>query len=235
MARIGIKDIAAKAGVSIATVSHAFRNPGRVSDATREKVLAAAKEVGYTPNVHAVSPRTAKSGAIVVIMPDVADSYNANIIKGIESIAGRLRDILIRQFAAPAELACTFLTIAAVGFARSELQQNEDQAAVDNDDLSHQSVNQCARVLELQVDAQIFVDKRGDQGKQQHRNRAKQLGPMPPKEVQDRRVLDDAEQGHGVQTPMLIPRSRATMPKPFQPMPDQISFSFSATRYSRSS
>jgi LacI family repressor for deo operon, udp, cdd, tsx, nupC, and nupG len=87
MARVGIKDIAARAGVSIATVSHAFRNPGRVSDKTREKVLKAAKEVGYTPNVHAVSLRTAKAGSIVVIMPDVADSYNANIIKGIESVA----------------------------------------------------------------------------------------------------------------------------------------------------
>ena len=87
MARVGIKDIAARAGVSIATVSHAFRNPGRVSDKTREKVLAAAKEVGYTPNSHAVSLRTAKSGSIVVIIPDVGDSYNADIIKGIESVA----------------------------------------------------------------------------------------------------------------------------------------------------
>ena len=50
MTKVGIKEIAAKAGVSIATVSHAFRNPGRVSDDTRKKVLDAAKEVGYTPN-----------------------------------------------------------------------------------------------------------------------------------------------------------------------------------------
>jgi len=87
MGRVGIKDIAKKAGVSIATVSHAFRNPDRVSDKTRAKVLAAAKEVGYTPNSHAVGLRTARSGNIVVIMPDVADSYNSGIIKGIESVA----------------------------------------------------------------------------------------------------------------------------------------------------
>ena len=87
MEKVGIKDIAARAGVSIATVSHAFRNPGRVSDKTRERVLAAASELGYTPNRQAVSLRTARSGNIVVIIPDIADSYNSEIIKGIEAVA----------------------------------------------------------------------------------------------------------------------------------------------------
>ncbi|MGA8204672.1 MAG: LacI family DNA-binding transcriptional regulator [Woeseiaceae bacterium] len=90
MAKVGIKRIAEKAGVSIATVSHAFRNPQRVSAATREKVLAAAAEVGYTPNSLAVSLRTARSGNIVVIIPDVSDSFNSEIIKAIEKVA-RLR------------------------------------------------------------------------------------------------------------------------------------------------
>lgn len=87
MAKVGIKDIAARAGVSIATVSHALRNPGRVSDGTRKKVLAAAEAVGYTPNNLAVSLRTARSGNIVAIIPDVADSYNSGIIKAIEKVA----------------------------------------------------------------------------------------------------------------------------------------------------
>ena len=90
MAKVGIKRIAEKAGVSIATVSHAFRNPQRVSAATREKVLAAAAEVGYTPNSLAVSLRTARSGNIVCIIPDVSDSFNSEIIKAIEKVA-RLR------------------------------------------------------------------------------------------------------------------------------------------------
>jgi len=87
MAKIGIKEIAAQAGVSIATVSHAFRNPGRVSNSTREKVLAIAREGGYTPNKLAASLRTSRSGNIVVIIPDVADSYNARIINTIEKVA----------------------------------------------------------------------------------------------------------------------------------------------------
>lgn len=87
MRKVGIKDIAAKAGVSIATVSHALRNPGRVSDATRRRVLLAADKVGYTPNRLAAGLRTARSGNIVVIIPDIADSFNAGIIKAIEQVA----------------------------------------------------------------------------------------------------------------------------------------------------
>ena len=87
MKKVGIKDIAADAGVSIATVSHALRNPGRVSDATRRKVLASADRVGYTPNKLAASLRTARSGNIVVIIPDVTDSFNSGIIGAIEKVA----------------------------------------------------------------------------------------------------------------------------------------------------
>jgi LacI family repressor for deo operon, udp, cdd, tsx, nupC, and nupG len=87
MATVGLKDIAAKAGVSIATVSHALRNPGRVSDLTRKKVLAAASEIGYTPNKLAASLRTSRSGNIVVIIPDISDSHNSKIIKAIEVIS----------------------------------------------------------------------------------------------------------------------------------------------------
>jgi LacI family repressor for deo operon, udp, cdd, tsx, nupC, and nupG len=87
MAKVGIKDIAARAGVSIATVSHALRKPERVSEATRMKVLAAADEVGYTRNNLGASLRTSRSGNIVVIIPDVADSHNYGIIKAIEKVA----------------------------------------------------------------------------------------------------------------------------------------------------
>ena len=87
MMKVGIKDIAAKAGVSIATVSHALRRPERVSEATRKKVLAAADEVGYMRNNLAASLRTSRSGNIVAIIPDVADGHNAGIIKAIEKVA----------------------------------------------------------------------------------------------------------------------------------------------------
>jgi LacI family repressor for deo operon, udp, cdd, tsx, nupC, and nupG len=87
MKKVGIKDIAAAAGVSIATVSNALRNPGRVSAVTHKKVLAAAERIGYTPNHLAASLRTARSGHIVVIIPDVSDSFNSGIIGAIEKVA----------------------------------------------------------------------------------------------------------------------------------------------------
>ena len=87
MAKVGIKDIAARTGVSIATVSNALRNPGRVSEETRKKVLSAARKAGYTPNRLAANLRTARSGNIVVIIPDVADTLNGKIIIGIENVA----------------------------------------------------------------------------------------------------------------------------------------------------
>ena len=96
MPKVGLKDIAAETGVSIATVSHALRNPGRVSEQTRKKVLAAAKQAGYTPNRLAASLRTARSGNIVVIIPDVTDSLNGEIIAGIEKVArGRGYSVLL--------------------------------------------------------------------------------------------------------------------------------------------
>ena len=87
MAKVGIKDVAEKAGVSTATVSHALRNPGRVATNTRAKVLAAVEEIGYTPNKLGVSLRTAKSGNIVVIIPDITDSHNSGIITALEKVA----------------------------------------------------------------------------------------------------------------------------------------------------
>ncbi|MFC6608041.1 LacI family DNA-binding transcriptional regulator [Amorphoplanes digitatis] len=43
-------DVAAAAGVSRSAVSCAFNNPQRISVATRERILAVAREIGYTPN-----------------------------------------------------------------------------------------------------------------------------------------------------------------------------------------
>lgn len=87
MARVGIKDIAHLAGVSIATVSRTLRNPQCVAAATREKVLCAVEVSGYTPNNLGVSLRTSKSKNIVVIIPDVSDSFNSGLIKALEHVA----------------------------------------------------------------------------------------------------------------------------------------------------
>ncbi len=87
MSKVGIKDIAARSGVSSATVSRTLRNPELVSKDTRTRVLKAVKETGYKPNRFGASLRTQKSGNVVVVMPDITNQVNAGIIRAIESEA----------------------------------------------------------------------------------------------------------------------------------------------------
>jgi DNA-binding LacI/PurR family transcriptional regulator len=64
-------DVARKAGVSGATVSRVFNNPDSVSDITREKVLKAAKELSYHPNIIASNFVKGISGNIGVVIPRI--------------------------------------------------------------------------------------------------------------------------------------------------------------------
>ena len=64
MGEVTIKDIAEQTGVSYATVSRTLNHLSGVSPTTRDKVLAAAEEMGYRPNIHARSLKTNKRGKI---------------------------------------------------------------------------------------------------------------------------------------------------------------------------
>lgn len=59
-----VYDVAERAGVSIATVSHSFRRPNRISAETRELVLTAARELGYVPSGSARSLARGSTGAL---------------------------------------------------------------------------------------------------------------------------------------------------------------------------
>jgi DNA-binding LacI/PurR family transcriptional regulator len=76
--------IANKAGVSIATVSRILNETGRVSPATRQKVLHAIRELEYNT---ALSKTAAAYGAILVLVPDFVNPFYANIIDGIQQTA----------------------------------------------------------------------------------------------------------------------------------------------------
>ena len=58
-----VYEVAERAGVSIATVSFAFRQPDRVRPATRDAVLAAARELGYVPSASARGLARGRTGA----------------------------------------------------------------------------------------------------------------------------------------------------------------------------
>ena len=83
------RDVAARAGVSQPTVSLVLsRNPSaRVAPATRERVLRAAEELGYKPNVVARSLVRRRSYALGVIVPDVGNQFFADVVSGAERVA----------------------------------------------------------------------------------------------------------------------------------------------------
>lgn len=82
-----IKTVAKMAGVSIATVSRALKNPELVSKKNLEKVRDAVSKSGYTPNKAGRMLRTQRSGNALVIFPDITRPFNSGIIHGIENVA----------------------------------------------------------------------------------------------------------------------------------------------------
>lgn len=82
-----ISDVANLAGVSTATVSRVLNGYTHVSPRVLERVEKAIAELGYEPNAMAKSLRTLKSNRIVVTVPDIANPFYANIIRGVEETA----------------------------------------------------------------------------------------------------------------------------------------------------
>ncbi len=87
--RITTHDVARRAGVSQPTVSLVLSKNARarVSAETRERVLLAARELGYVPNVVARSLVRSRSYAIGVIVPDLRNPFFAEVVSGAERVA----------------------------------------------------------------------------------------------------------------------------------------------------
>lgn len=84
-----IEDVALIAGVSIATVSRALNEPGKVADTTRRRVIEAVAQTGYTTNAMARNLRMRKSNMILILAPDVGDPNFSNILVGLETEASK--------------------------------------------------------------------------------------------------------------------------------------------------
>ncbi len=82
-----IRDVAKLAGVSVATVSRALSNPTQVSSTRLESVQKAILAVDYRPNMLAQHFRAAKTSTIVVLVPDITNSFFSEVIRSIEDRA----------------------------------------------------------------------------------------------------------------------------------------------------
>lgn len=100
-------DVAERSGVSIATVSRVYRTPDSVRAQTRERVLEAARQLGYVPSGNARGLASRTTGVLGLCFPDYADPdaeadaeadsdaddavmlYSDQIIRGMERAARR--------------------------------------------------------------------------------------------------------------------------------------------------
>src|SRR5215217_2549360 len=86
---MSIREVAARAGVSPATVSRVFTRPDTVAADTRRRVIAVAGELSYTPNPVARSLAQGRTGNIGIVVPDIANSFSAVITKAVQQEARR--------------------------------------------------------------------------------------------------------------------------------------------------
>ena len=83
---VNLKDVAAKAGVSITTVSHVINKTRFVKPETTAAVESAIKELNYVHNLAAKTLRSKKSGIIGVMITGFGNPYFLEILQGIEHI-----------------------------------------------------------------------------------------------------------------------------------------------------
>ena len=86
MTRTTMRDVAEKAGVSKATVSHVINETRFVEEVTKQRVQDAIKELGYRPSFAARSLTTQNSNIVGCIVSDVTNNFFAQIMRGIEDV-----------------------------------------------------------------------------------------------------------------------------------------------------
>ncbi len=84
MKRVTIKDIAAYLRLSVSTVSRALADDKNIRQETRNKVFAAADELGYKRNVIAANLRRGKSNTIAVVVNQMITPFASRVIAGIQ-------------------------------------------------------------------------------------------------------------------------------------------------------
>lgn len=88
MAHMRIKDIAAEAGVSPATVSRYLNNrPGQMTEETRARIAEVIERTGYRPRAAARNLRSSRTNLIGVILADIANPFSSAMLEGLSASA----------------------------------------------------------------------------------------------------------------------------------------------------
>lgn len=78
--KVSIYDVAAKAGVSVVTVSRVLNNATTVRDSSRKKVLAAVEALNYHPSAAARSLAKGKTNVIGIVLPNLSDPFLSDVV-----------------------------------------------------------------------------------------------------------------------------------------------------------
>jgi LacI family transcriptional regulator len=93
---ITIHDVAVAAGVSVSTVSRVQNNKDDVAPETSERVRRVISEMGYASSLAARGMRSRRTNVIGLIMPDVANPYCIEVMRGVnEAIAHSDHDLIV--------------------------------------------------------------------------------------------------------------------------------------------
>jgi LacI family transcriptional regulator len=84
-----MKDVAARAGVAVSTVSRVLNASGYGSEETRGRVLAASSALGYLPSLRARGLRQSRTMTIGVAVPDLGNPVFLEYVRGVEHTAGQ--------------------------------------------------------------------------------------------------------------------------------------------------
>lgn len=83
------KEVAERAGVSVAVVSYVLNNKSFVKEETRRKVIEAMEELGYQPNLMARSLKTKKTNQLAILTNYFGDPFESGVLLHLESAARR--------------------------------------------------------------------------------------------------------------------------------------------------
>jgi DNA-binding LacI/PurR family transcriptional regulator len=92
---VTVHDVAARAGVSIATVSRALNDRARISADTRQRVLEVARELGYQPNDVARALVGMATRTIALLLPDITNPFFPELVKGVQILADERGHLLL--------------------------------------------------------------------------------------------------------------------------------------------
>lgn len=96
--RPNLRNVAARAGVSVATVSRVLNTPERVAPDTRKRVEAAIRDLNFIPSAAARAINRGHSGMVAALLPTLDNAIYARVVNGLETgFAARDLSLMVAQ------------------------------------------------------------------------------------------------------------------------------------------